>query len=347
MRARTIVANGSCIATDVGLPPQRAAAWSGAVSSSLGGAASVAPSDAVAFVALDTDVSSGQWHAVDGLLNKFPWHDKLLANLQQSFEQHTKLSWADDVKPALGSELDLIALPGKKPQLVGLTQGGDQTKLDALLQKLDKGTCRSRSAAGRRSPKPGRARRGQERDDEALGQQHVSRRDREARRRRARARLRERHRGAAAARVARQADPGGLDAAVRLGIGRPRRLRRRRARQRLLARRLDAEGVAPALQRSPGRRRIRRTSSTRFPPAPCSSPTSRSRPASSSPPTHGAMPEAVAEAVRRSPTFPNELDTVLGGETAVYVRPGLPIPEVTIVTQPNDTAAPSRRSPTC
>jgi hypothetical protein len=37
-----------------------------------------------------------------------------------------------------------------------------------------------------------------------------------------------------------------------------------------------------------------------------------------------------------SPTSLAELNDVLGGETAVYVRPGLPIPEVTIVTQPND-----------
>jgi hypothetical protein len=39
--------------------------------------------------------------------------------------------------------------------------------------------------------------------------------------------------------------------------------------------------------------------------------------------------------------LPNELDGVFGGETAVYVRPALPMPEITFVTQPADTAAAS------
>lgn len=36
---------------------------------------------------------------------------------------------------------------------------------------------------------------------------------------------------------------------------------------------------------------------------------------------------------------PADLDALLGGETAIYVRPGVPIPEVTLVTHPVDTAA--------
>ena len=39
--------------------------------------------------------------------------------------------------------------------------------------------------------------------------------------------------------------------------------------------------------------------------------------------------------------LPLQLDTLLGGETAIYVRPSLPTPEVTLVTQPADTAAAS------
>jgi hypothetical protein len=39
--------------------------------------------------------------------------------------------------------------------------------------------------------------------------------------------------------------------------------------------------------------------------------------------------------------LPNQLDAVLGGETALYVRPGVPTPELTLVTQPSDTAAAS------
>jgi hypothetical protein len=39
--------------------------------------------------------------------------------------------------------------------------------------------------------------------------------------------------------------------------------------------------------------------------------------------------------------LPNELDQLLGGETALYIRAGLPIPEITLVTQPADTATAS------
>ena len=110
----------------------------------LGAGASVVPANTVAFVALDTDVSSGQWQAVDQLLQKFPAHDQLLTQLQKSFEQKTSLSWNDDVKPALGSELDVAVLPGAsasdKPQLVVLTQPADASKFSALLAKLKAGS---------------------------------------------------------------------------------------------------------------------------------------------------------------------------------------------------------------
>lgn len=39
--------------------------------------------------------------------------------------------------------------------------------------------------------------------------------------------------------------------------------------------------------------------------------------------------------------LPNSLDSLLGGETALYVRPGTPTPEFTLVTQPADTATAS------
>lgn len=38
-------------------------------------------------------------------------------------------------------------------------------------------------------------------------------------------------------------------------------------------------------------------------------------------------------------TLPSDLDALLGGESALYVRGGLPMPEVTLVTRPADTAA--------
>jgi hypothetical protein len=115
----------------------------GSGSAMIGTGAAVAPADSVAFAAVDTDASSGQWQAVDALLQKFPGHDALLTKLQQTFAQKTKLSWADDVKPALGPELDLVVLPSAangKPELVGLVRPADGAKFDALVQKLGAGT---------------------------------------------------------------------------------------------------------------------------------------------------------------------------------------------------------------
>lgn len=48
------------------------------------------------------------------------------------------------------------------------------------------------------------------------------------------------------------------------------------------------------------------------------------------------LPASIQALVKREPTFLNTLDTVLGGETAIYVRAGN---EVTLVTQPTDTKA--------
>jgi hypothetical protein len=105
----------------------------------LGGGAAVAPANTVALVALDTNLNSAQRQALGGLLGKFPGHDTLVSNLQQGFEQKTGLSWANDVKPALGPEVDVALLStasGGKPDAVLLTQPSDPAKLAALLQKL-------------------------------------------------------------------------------------------------------------------------------------------------------------------------------------------------------------------
>jgi len=72
------------------------------------GAAAVVPANAVAFVAASTDLGSSQWH---GLGKPF-------------LTQFQKLA------PALGGELDIAFLPGK--QAVGFTQPGDPSKLAAL-----------------------------------------------------------------------------------------------------------------------------------------------------------------------------------------------------------------------
>jgi hypothetical protein len=139
MRRRTILAAG--IAVVVAAAVFAAVGFGSGTKAApvLGGGAEVAPANTAAFIALDTNMDSAQRQALDGLLGKFPGYDAALGKLQQGFEQKTGLSWTNDVMPALGSEVDVAVLPtaaGDKPDAVVLTQPSDRTKLDALLQKL-------------------------------------------------------------------------------------------------------------------------------------------------------------------------------------------------------------------
>jgi hypothetical protein len=336
MRARSILAGVAVAAA--ALAVAGCGGSSGAGSSDLGGAASVAPSNALAFVALDSNVSSDQWRAVDGLLRTFPAHDDLLAKLRATFEKRSKLSWNDDVEPALGSELDLVALPGKRPQLVGLTEGGDRTKLAALLQKLDKGigteqigdwTAFSKSRAAL--------------DDVSHATTKLS--DNNAYR-------------AAIAKLAGdalvRAYANGMEAQQFLSsLGRqtpaaPSSVPFAWASAELVASndgvRVNgyshdgpSRGAAPRFRSLPA---VPYASSlvdeipsgalfvADFPVTPGEFEFSSSRP----------LPAPLEKLVGASSTFLTDLDNVLRGETAVYLRPGLPIPEVTIVTQPDDVS---------
>lgn len=85
----------------------------GGASAVSGGAASIVPSGATAFVALDTRLTASQWSAAETLLRRFPVQDALLEKLQA-------------LQPVLGREVDLVAL-GRA--LVLLTHPPDRTKL--------------------------------------------------------------------------------------------------------------------------------------------------------------------------------------------------------------------------
>jgi hypothetical protein len=295
-------------------------------SSSLGGAASIAPADAVAFVALDSDVSSGQWSAVDGLLRKFPAHDDLLTQLRATFEKRSKLSWNDDVKPALGSELDLIALPGKAPQLVGLTQGGDQAKLTVLLKRLDKGiateqigdwTAFSSSRTALDDVKNATTKL----SDNNTYRAAVAKLTGDAL-------VRAYANGTQAqellASLGKQT-PGATSVPfawasaelVASGDG---------VRVNGYSRDTSTQGVTPYASSL-----VEEVPSGVLLFADFQVPTGGFQLS----PT-GSVPKPLQKLVGASPAFLAEVDDLLGGETALYVRPGLPIPEVTIVTQPDD-----------
>jgi Protein of unknown function (DUF3352) len=99
--------------------------------------ASVAPAGAKVFVSVDTSFDSANWEAGRGLLARFPDGDQAVAWLMRELGSQG-VDFEQDVKPAFGPETDLIGLDvSGQGRLVGLTQPDDRAKLDALLAKSE------------------------------------------------------------------------------------------------------------------------------------------------------------------------------------------------------------------
>ena len=104
-------------------------------SSSGAAGAGVAPAGAQVFVSLDTSFESSNWEAARALLAKFPDGDRAIASFMQEVDG-LGADFEQDVKPALGPETDLVALDVEGGgKVVGLTQAKDRAKLDALLER--------------------------------------------------------------------------------------------------------------------------------------------------------------------------------------------------------------------
>jgi hypothetical protein len=97
--------------------------------------ASVAPGSAKLFLAVDTSFDSSQWKTASDLAAKFPDSDRALKLLFDELGAKG-IDFEADVKPALGPETDVVGLElSGEGEFVGLTQPKDKAKLDALLDK--------------------------------------------------------------------------------------------------------------------------------------------------------------------------------------------------------------------
>jgi hypothetical protein len=89
-----------------------------------------------------SDPDSAQWEQAADLLARFPNGDRWLAQLKQEL-QDEGVTWEEDVKPALGPVVDVVVYGGagrKSPAVVGLTNPEDKDRLLALVRKLNEGT---------------------------------------------------------------------------------------------------------------------------------------------------------------------------------------------------------------
>ena len=114
-----------------------ALAGCGASDKAASGGAEIVPANAPAFVTVDTDADSGQWSQIEELLEKFPDGDQAIRLLRASFEEDLKLDWEQDVKPALGEEIDIVWLDvkGQGENVVAITKPKDKDKFLAAVKK--------------------------------------------------------------------------------------------------------------------------------------------------------------------------------------------------------------------
>jgi Protein of unknown function (DUF3352) len=107
--------------------------------SSTSAGASVAPASASIFITIDTDPGSAQWKQADTLLSKFPARPKLIDAINRELAKQG-VDYEQDIKPALGDELDVavLGLEEGSRDVVGMLQPKDKAKFQALIDKIDK-----------------------------------------------------------------------------------------------------------------------------------------------------------------------------------------------------------------
>jgi hypothetical protein len=97
-------------------------------------AASLVPADALAYVTLDTDLSSKQLENAQAVLGKFPVEAKVLAEIRA--EAAKEGVDVDALVAAAGASVDVAVLRvGGKPAVVGFAQPADEQRFEAELAK--------------------------------------------------------------------------------------------------------------------------------------------------------------------------------------------------------------------
>ena len=103
--------------------------------SSIPESASLAPADALAYVTVVTDEGSDQWKNAASLLERIPGAKDGVSGSIGSALGGQGVDWTNDVRPAIGPELVVVATADKQP--IVLVQPTDEAKLESLLAKGD------------------------------------------------------------------------------------------------------------------------------------------------------------------------------------------------------------------
>lgn len=98
--------------------------------------AAVVPADTGLFIGVVTESDSAEWKSLEALLGRFPDGDRLLSQIATAVAGKDA-DWEDDVRPALGPVTALVALPNSG-DAVAITKPSLRAKLDALLGRADR-----------------------------------------------------------------------------------------------------------------------------------------------------------------------------------------------------------------
>ena len=97
--------------------------------------ASLAPADALVYATVTTDEGSDQWKKAASFLERIPGaQDGFSGSVGLALDQQG-IDWTNDVRPALGPELVVVATAANEP--IVLVQPDDEQKLDQLVAKSD------------------------------------------------------------------------------------------------------------------------------------------------------------------------------------------------------------------
>jgi hypothetical protein len=103
-----------------------------------GSAAAIVPADVALYVSGNTDFDGDEWQQAEALVKRFPDGERALSELLADFESEEGLDFEEDVKPAFGAETAVVAFGlGEDPAYVGLTQPRDPQKFEELLATGD------------------------------------------------------------------------------------------------------------------------------------------------------------------------------------------------------------------
>ena len=111
----------------------------GSVSTSAAGGSSIVPASVPAYIAIDSDPGSSQWQTADDLAGRFPDKQKGVDQLERSLRNDAGLDFANDVKPALGPEIDIVWLDlhGGGNDVVALTRPADESAFERVVAKAN------------------------------------------------------------------------------------------------------------------------------------------------------------------------------------------------------------------